>query len=241
MFDATRRTLIVPADTGLVLAQDLTKQRVTLADYITGDYVGKLASHGDIPAETLRRIARRRYSGAIDVAVASRLMTRPEVSPANTMVRYARDLRLAELKASNAILLGAPHSNPWLQLFDTQVNFSLDLDLAQAEFVVRNRSPRPGEQAEYQTHLSDAQQSLWAVLSFLPNVDDAGRVLMLAGASTAGTEAAAEFLLNDGAMDAFLAQSPASGSRPTYFNVLLEAHAVAGSAPRGSPVAWRFL
>lgn len=241
IFNRTRSTLIVPADTGLVLAQDLAQQSVTLADYITGDYVAKLASHGSISSDLLRRIARRRYSGAVDVAVASRLMTRPEASSAKAMVRYSRDLRLAEFKVSNAILLGAPHSNPWLQLFGKKLNFWLDLDLAQSEFIVQNRSPRPGEQREYRTHLKDAQRSVWAVLSFLPNVDDAGRVLMLAGASTAGTEAAAEFLLNDDAMNAFLARSPASNGGPSYFNVLLEAHPVAGTAPQARPIAWRFL
>lgn len=54
--------------------------------------------------------------------------------------------------------------------------------------------------------------------SRVPNLVGSGQVLMLAGASIAGTESAAEFLLSDEKMNAFLAKTP-TGTIP-YFELL---------------------
>jgi hypothetical protein len=235
MLGGSKPTLIVAGDTSLVLLQDITLQKVRLAEYLSGEYRMKLKPPDGMNEELLRRIGRRRYTGIVDASVAAKLSQRTEGKP---VVRFARDLRFGEVKGSNLILLGAPHANPWLELYEKDMNFWLDLDLAKANFVVLNRRPQQGEQARYETNQSDPRQPIWAVISYLPNGPQ-GEVLILAGASVAGTEAAAEFLLDDKRMEEFFRKSPSG--KVGYFNLLLETIAVDGNSPSSRPVAWRFL
>jgi hypothetical protein len=62
-------------------------------------------------------------------------------------VRYARDLRLDDLKHENAILLGTHESDPWVELFENSMNFTFRNDLAAGATSMVNRHPRAGELA----------------------------------------------------------------------------------------------
>lgn len=240
MFSLEKPTLIVAADSALVLIQDLSKQRVSLNAYLSGEYRTQLKPPDGMTQETLTRIARRRYTGIVDVSLATKLVARSprQLSDKRLMpvIRYARDLRFGELKAANAIFLGAPHANPWLEIYREKLNFWLDLDIGSGEFRVENRRPGRGEAATYETRLADPQRPVYALLASLPNLDGGGHVLLLAGASIAGTESAVEFLLDDARFGDFLAQ----GDGHLEFELLLETRSVDGNSPQARPVAWRF-
>lgn len=37
------------------------------------------------------------------------------------IVRYARDLRMDDLRMGNAVLIGSVESDPWIQIFESQI------------------------------------------------------------------------------------------------------------------------
>ncbi|MDX2269528.1 MAG: hypothetical protein NW208_15605 [Bryobacter sp.] len=238
LFPADRQTLIVAADAALVLVQDLTGQRITLSSYLNGEYRHLFKAPSGMTEETIMRIARRRYTGIVDVSLAAKLVAKQRQQGRVPAIRYARDLRFAELRNSNAIFLGAPHSNPWLELYRSRLNFWLDLEIQLSEFVVTNAKPLPGEAARYETKQKDVGRPVYALLSCQPGLDGKGSVLLLSGASIAGTESAAEFLLDDDKLEGFLRQAPREDWRS--FELLLETNVVDGNSPQAKPIAWRF-
>jgi hypothetical protein len=236
-FAGTRPVLIVPADSALVLIQDLTKRRVGLSGYLSGEYRQGIETKEGLSVDMQRRIARRRYTGIVDVALASRLVARQAEFGKRPVIRYSRDLSVGELKTAQAILLGAPHANPWLELYRDRLNFWLDLDLQSGEFVVENRKPIAGEASRYETKQADPQRPVYAVIALLPSLDGQGKALILAGASIAGTESAADFLLDDRRFGDFLEKR--DGKVAQGFEVLLETRTVAGNSPQAKVLAWR--
>src|SRR5215475_3682438 len=70
--------LLIPADSGLVMLQNLSHRSVSLQEYISGDYQRRLASQGPIDSSLLFNIGTRRYTSIADLEFASRLSQRPE-------------------------------------------------------------------------------------------------------------------------------------------------------------------
>lgn len=62
-----------------------------------------------------------------DLNITSRLSHLHEVVPDHLIVRYARDLRMDDLKNGNAILLGAIHTDPWVSLAAGRSELSMRL------------------------------------------------------------------------------------------------------------------
>jgi len=58
-------------------------------------------------------------------------------------------------KSSNVILVGRPHANPWLELFEPESNFRMEIRLRRLKAMHTdqrlfiNKHPRAGEQAVY--------------------------------------------------------------------------------------------
>ena len=68
---------------------------------------------------------------------------------AHTQIRYARDLKLDDLKGNNIILIGAKEANPWVELFEQHMNFTFDDKRDTYDFVITNKNPQPGESQTY--------------------------------------------------------------------------------------------
>jgi hypothetical protein len=58
-----------------------------------------------------------RYTNMTDLNFFWRLSRLPAFYPDRAIIRYARDLQVADLRGSNLILLGARRANPWVELF----------------------------------------------------------------------------------------------------------------------------
>ncbi len=122
-FTPTRDTLLVPADSGLVIYQNLTKRWVSLAEYASGEYQEHTVSPLGIDPAIVNELGGRRYTSVVDLHLASSISQLPSVVKDRFKVRYAREVTLDDLKQSNVILLGAVGSNPWVELFQKDLNF----------------------------------------------------------------------------------------------------------------------
>jgi hypothetical protein len=71
-------------------------------------------------------------------------------------ISYARDLHVDDLKESNVILLGSSNGNPWVSLFDSNLNFHIEY-VPENRYKIWNKAPRAGESATYYFDPRDPQ------------------------------------------------------------------------------------
>jgi hypothetical protein len=239
IFSGNRDTLIVPADSSLVILKVFTRHPVTIAEYASGRYLSDVECERPCDRRVLQTLAEHRYTSLADLKFAVTLTHLPEAVPSRTEIRYARDLQLDDLKQANLILIGSLEADPWLELFERQMNFVLQDDKLKGPLEVENRKPRPGERSEYVYDDQDPSDSGFATVAFLPNLSGTGSVLVVQGFSLAGTQAAAEFVSNGHDFDSLFA--PIVGNRQTlpHFEILLRTVEVNGIGSRPAILAYR--
>jgi hypothetical protein len=231
LFQKERDTFVVPADSGLVIMQGLTRHPVSLGDYVSGKYQSDGTSHAAISAGDVRELGTRRYTSIVDLNLVLRLSRVKQVVPQRMMVCYARDLRMDDVRSDNAILLGSVDANPWVGLFEQQLNFRFSFDpKSDSAPVILNQHPLGGEQLVYANHHDGSWHSTFGRIAYLSNLDGSGHVLLLGGLNMAGTQAAGEFVLNPNLMRPTLdhARAPNGSLRP--FEILIETSNVGANA-----------
>ncbi len=113
------------------------------------------------------------------------------------LIRYARDLRMDDLRSGNAILLGSIDSNPWTELFQEQLNFRFSYNpKTDASPVIINQHPLAGEQSIYANDHVGSWHNTFGAIAYQSGLDGTGHVLLVGGLTMAGTQAAADFLLD---------------------------------------------
>jgi hypothetical protein len=238
IFQPSTETMIVSADSGLVMLEELSGKPATLEEYSDGSYFTQFDRNGTEEERKLQRLSRERYTGVPDVNAAVAMTALPEARKTHVLVRNARALHVEDMKGINLILLGSAYSTPWVTLYEPQMNFRFRFDQTVYSSYFLNNRPLPGEPEIYRNGSTSPPYSTYAVIGFLPNIDGAGRVLAIEGLTTAGTEAAYGFLLH-GEIGAFLKTVPrdANGLRP--FEILLKTTSVSSSASTVEIVAKR--
>jgi len=228
LFNKRSNTYIVPSDDGLVIMQRLTERPVPLASYVDGSYRTKIVTAGNPTDAEIVKLGGRRYTSMVDLELASRLAQLSEAVPEHMFIRYARDLRMEDLRNGNAIFIGSIEANPWIELFQSQlpIGFSIHPGNDKASGIL-NKHPRPGEATIYGTPVQD---HTYGFIAYAPSLNATGHVLIIAGLNTAGTEAAATFLLNPTLMAPTLehARLGKGGFKP--FVILIGAGNVASNA-----------
>ena len=229
LFTGNRDTFIVPSDDGLVIMQRLIERPVPLSAYVNGSYRTQLRAANLPNADELLKLGARRYTNVVDLDLAAHLAQLREVVPERMMIRYARDLRMDDLRTGNVILIGSDESNPWLQLFRSQLHFSFRFEPdpdKPSGFV--NFYPRSGERAVYGTN--GQEDRTFGIIAYLPNLTNNGHVLIVAGLNTAGTQAAAAFLLDPSLMMPTLQRARTANGALQPFELLVSAGNVATNA-----------
>jgi hypothetical protein len=237
-FSPTRDTLLVPADSGLVIYQDLTKQWVPLAEYATGEYQKHTVSPLGIDTAVVNELGGRRYTSVVDLHLVSSISQLPAVVKNRFKVRYAREVNLDDLKQSNVILLGSFNANPWVELFQKDLNFQFEPQQKEDKVIIRNIHPVPGEKPFYETDQTDPARTTFGVIAVTSNLDGTGHVLMIEGLNMAGTEAAADYLFSDASTELLSRTFDAKGNM-LPFEVLLETSNIGANAPRPRIISQR--
>jgi hypothetical protein len=239
MFAANQATMMVPADSNLVIWQGLMKRDIGLSEYLSADYRTTTPPTATPLQREALGLARGRYTSMIDLEMIQFFLPIAEAERSSFEVRYARDLRPNDLKQGNIILSGAPEANPWVELFEHDMNFVFSYDREHHVTSVLNRTPRGSEPRQWDSKVSDLQRHVYGVVAYLPNLSGNGNVLILEGTSIAGTECALDFVSDDTQVLPFLKQiRRADGSLPR-FEVVLGTSNMSGNAVKNSILAWR--
>jgi len=228
IFDASRNTYIVPPDAGLNLIEDLSHHPMPLSEYIKNSYrevpLPKMDSHseGDIRSQ--------QFTGFANLQIAMAIARRPEYRPERVFLRFPRDLRLDDLKSANAILLGSSCSNPWAALAEARSNFQIRCGDDMLHAAILNRKPLDGELASYSSHWNEPVHETYALILFVPNFGGNGNILLLEGLDVAGTQAAAEALLQSAAVARIVARAKPPNGSLAPFEILLRATSIQANA-----------
>jgi hypothetical protein len=238
LFDKSHQTLLVPADDGIVMIQNLTNHSVNLSEYISRDYLS-VKSPYKIDAANMADLDAQRYTSVADLDTVLKFSHLPEASPEHVTVRYARELHMEDLKDANAILLGSSFSNPWVELFQKNLNFEFGYQPHPNQSVITNRHPASGELPVYANDATGPSHRTYAVIALVPNLNDTGWVLIIEGLTMAGTQAASDILFNRDAMHPILERAQAANGQLKPFEVLIETRSFGSNSPQASIIASR--
>jgi hypothetical protein len=134
----------------------------------------------------------------------SALLTKAGVSLRSAQSRF---LSWDELRNDNYILLGHNEANPWLELILKDYPFRLVATSGARPRGIVNVNPRPGEPGEYRISYSQGENDMdqeYALLSMIPGISRSRRMILINGLNAQATQAAAEFLTNELALNELL-------------------------------------
>jgi hypothetical protein len=238
LFEKNRQTLVVPSDDGIVMIQNLTGHLVPLTEYINRDYLS-LKSPYNIDAQNMRDLDAQRYTSVTDLNAAMRFSHLPEANAGQLVVRYSRELHMEDLKVANAVLLGSSFSNPWTELFEKNLNFVFSYQPHPNASLILNKHPQAGELAAYENDAVGPSHRTYAVIAFVPNLNNTGWVLLVEGLTMAGTQAAVDTLFNRDGMRPLLEQFRNGEDSVSPFEILIETRSFGSESPQANVVATR--
>jgi len=151
---------------------------------------------------------------------------------------------LDDAKNNNLIFVGSPAENLTLRDLPSMRQFvfqRLPSGLHKGDLVIVNLHPRSGEQQYFQATPSDLPLSEdYSVIALVPGLNPSGSVLILAGLTTIGTQAAVEYVCREDSLARLLAQmtlTPADEVKP--FEAVLQVKVARGVPVESSIVAVR--
>ena len=232
------QTDIVLADASLALIEDLVQHPVPLGDYLNSSYMRQVETIDLSPdrRSDLKQIFNRNLVSFGDFRAAQQILALAPVS-SSLRLELSRYYMADSLKHDNIILIGGKKANPWVSLFDEQMNFSLDYDTEHSQGFVTNRKPRSDEQSIYAVPVNPNTLVGYSVIAYLPNPSRTGNAILLAGTDSDATNAAAEFLTSEEKLEKF--QSALHLRKFPYFEVLLKTSRLSGTSLSAEMIAYR--
>ena len=243
LFNRDHETYVVCADSAWVLSQDLTNAPVNLSDYVNRNYGAKAPGISSDAEALLAILTERQYTNISDVRLVQAIIQLNYDYRDRSSVRSARNIQLIDFKKGNFVLLGSKRANPWVELFEPLLNFRFVYDPKARRAGFHNLAPRPGENHDYWVERNAPKQDeTYSVIAFVPNLTRNGSVLMIAGATGDGTEAAGEFITHPEFSRTMLhAIGAVEADRLQYFEVLLKSGTIAGTPKNAEVVAYRLI
>jgi hypothetical protein len=179
---AGQRVSIVYGDAVVQLYKQLTGWAPKLAEYQNGSYRDSAALRHAIGAQNKVWDAMKDQRLVATGSLQLPAQLARSMPTANVVVRHPRDVNVREFSDDNVILLSGPFSNPWVQLFESRLNFRIEQD-APGNVFIRNVKPQSGEQGEYRLQEGRWERTTYARLAYLPNLSGKGKVLLIGGPS----------------------------------------------------------
>ena len=233
ILSASPDTDVVLADASFGLLQELNKKTFPFDDYLNRSYISELQSQNPSPEmqPILSRIVRWNLGSQDEFKLAHRIMA---LDPLDRKIHLynARDYMPDLTNHDNVILIGGKISNPWDDLFESRMNFTVNFD-NDGSITVVNRAPAAGEQPVY----AQSNSVQYCVIGYLPNPGHSGQVLLIEGTGAEATEAAGNFLLSEKQLSSF--KKALHVERLPYFEVLLKVSSVQGTPLAATVEAYR--
>jgi len=153
MFDNGHPTCIVLSDVVLGLFEDAIQYQLTLNEYRDKDFTRLSNEKLKDPAEVARwkQLVGEYFTHISDARSAATFSVLNAGRNLPTEIVFAGDFGVNYLQSHNLILVGTRRTNPWVDIFENQLNFqSVFREGSPMSCYFQNRSPLPGESALYE-------------------------------------------------------------------------------------------
>jgi hypothetical protein len=240
LFDNGQATYVVLSDVSLIEFEKLTGGPILLSEYEAHEFdrLADSAIQDPVSRVLAREFVNRVTTSVSDVQVARDfgVLAAERHLPLNLI--SARDATSPLVSSMNTVLLGSRRANPWIALFEEQMNFQTDYyqeSPPAMRFV--NRSPLPGELDSYP---AEWRRTGYCRVASLPNPRHTGNVLLISGSDVISTEAGGRFIASEDSMLQLRRKLGVKPGRPMpRFEVLLRTRIVNSTVPSFEIVAER--
>lgn len=225
LFQAGRKTLIVPPDAALDAFVSLEQKAVTLEQYTEQSYQRE-ATAASTPGNSDATVGMRSMTPMSALRLVANLVRVPAWigEPALedwTEIRYARDLNAADVSNSNLILIGSETFNPWITLYQPELDFATHWDFTNNTYTVTDRAPRGDEPSRYSFNPQHGPTGAMTLVALTENTQGRGRVLLLEGTSMGTTYGGMRFLFDERLWGPVLAEATDRKGQLHDFEALL--------------------
>ncbi len=242
VFSNGRPTCVVLSDPNLVLFEAIIKHQLTADEYKRKDFrrlVNELLTDPKQRSSATALVMSHSVTHIADAQLAAVFAAMNTSRQIATDIVPSRDFGVGYLRSHNVVLLGSLRSNPWMELFETQLNFrSVFQDTEPPVSYFQNVSPLAGEAERYNEE--------WAFrgycrVAYLPNPTRNGSVVLISGSDMASTEAGGEFISSERWIKALQSRLGLAPRAPfPFFEVLLRVeYLTKNTTPRFTMVAHR--
>lgn len=232
LFTKDRRTYLVTSDTAFAALQDLIKVRIRLSDYAARNFPPRDLPLKPETREAAQLLLRNQFTAAADAGIAASISQLAAGLPGEFSVVQAKMMQIRNFRThDNFLLSGSSYANPWVELFASRGGLSVEYDTTHGKQICRDRRAAPGQPSEYvPTALTGGSGEAYAILSLLRNPGQGGWVLLLAGTSMEGTEAAADLARDSVRLLPLFRNAGIDPVGQHEFEILLKLTSMAGAA-----------
>jgi hypothetical protein len=243
MFTAEREAYVVVADIGLSLLQDLSGATIGLDQYLSRIDPKLFEDDRELPPRLVERLGGRQYTAVSNASIVFRLGAINSGLRGRAVIRAAQSINIRDLKTHNIVLLGSERSNPWVSLIKEKMGLRIEYEGSPPKGIVRNLKPGSGEpEVMKATAFAGNPGEAIGLLAYLPNLDNTGRIVSIAGTNMEGTEAAAEMLLEERLFRELARELRLESGAPVpYFEAVIRAASIGGAGLNPSVVLARRL
>lgn len=229
---------IVLPDASVSVSEEILGHPMSLSDYLDHNYM-RLPQSLDLSFDRradLNQIFAHNLVTMGDFHAAQQILALTPLS-SSLHLTFSRFYTADSVKRNSFILIGGKKANPWVRLFDDQMNFSLDYDNVHSQSFIANRHPQAGEQPIYAAPMDANAFIGYSVIAYLPNPSRTGNVIILAGTDSDATSAAAEFLTSEEQLGKL--RNTLRLQKFPYFEALLKTSRLSGTSFSAEPLAYR--
>jgi hypothetical protein len=231
---------IVYADTNFALWQDLSGKDLNLGDYLSHKYLQN-------PDDNFREVAMRRSTSPADLLISVRLASLAGGFGGRTNLQSARNADTEFFQHGNAVVIGSHRSNPWVEIFESNLNFAVEQDPRSGAPLFKNRSPQSRESSTYAIPemldtKGDEQREFrsYGLVALVKGCGGRGLDVVLEGLNMQATQAAGDMVTDPQRLDNLLRViGHKAGTTVTPFEALFQLTSLPGGYANPEVIAFR--
>jgi hypothetical protein len=224
VFRGPQNTDLVLDDAAVSLYQELTGRNLALSEYFDRSYLRTVpegAQAAKLDESNASSIVLRRQSSFSNANFLWKLFQLWGPDARRATLVFARDYSFHALKSDNAVLLGNPRSNPWMEPFLPRTGLRWMYDKATATYYPVDTWAGTEPKIFRGADVNEVREGYCAI-SLVPNLGGNGNVLMISATGGSAFNAAADFLADEPAMARLRQSLPAAKDNAfPYFEALV--------------------
>jgi hypothetical protein len=238
LFDNGVPTTVVLSDITLIPFEKLMGQHMPLSEYESREFERLADQRLTEPVRSLAKEVVNRVSTSVsDVQVARDFGVLASENHLPLTLMSAREISSELMSSQNSIVLGSWRANPWVGLFENQLNFRTEYHESPPSMRFINSSPLRGEELAYP---AEWRRTGYCRVAYLSNPRHTGSVLLISGSDVISTEAGGRLLTTESSLRELRQKLGLKSGQPfPHFELLLRTQIVNNTVPSYELVAHR--